>query len=59
MTQTPNRIKEMQECGFSDKKIFNILLHATKLRKLKLYEIKFMEDYVTELEIKTINPPQK
>lgn len=52
MNRSENRIKEMLECGFDKSKVVNILLHATKLRKLKLYEIKFVEDFIRELEIK-------
>lgn len=52
MKRAENRIKEMLECGFDRAKVVNILLHATKLRKLKLYEIKFIEDHIREIEIK-------
>lgn len=47
-----DKIDELIGMGKTQEQIVNILLNATKIRKLTLREIKYITDYISGLEIK-------
>ena len=51
-----DKINQYKSMGKNDSQIAHFLIHATKIRKLNLLEIKFVTDYLSSIENTILEP---